>query len=143
MAPVYRIDAERGLIYGRGARPLRGSRNKQGYLQIIASGKWPMAHRMIWESVNGPIPDGLEINHKNGVPDDNRIENLELVTKSENLLHAYRLGLKTPTRGPRSLTPAQVDELRSRRSSGERPVDLAVEYGVCKSTVYNVTRTAA
>jgi hypothetical protein len=140
---VYRIDAENGHIYGRNDRLLRGSKNKQGYIQIIANGKWPMAHRMIWESVHGPIPDGLEINHKNGIPGDNRIANLELVTKSENLLHAYRLGLKKPRRGIRSLTSAQVDELRQRRSAGERVADLAVEFGVCKTTAYNITGAAA
>lgn len=52
-----------------------------------------MAHRFIWEHVNGRLSEGLQINHINGVKDDNRIENLEAVTPSENLKHAYRIGL--------------------------------------------------
>lgn len=53
-----------------------------------------MAHRMVWESVHGPIPPGKEINHINGIKSDNRIANLEAVTPSENTKHAYRIGLK-------------------------------------------------
>ena len=46
-----------------------------------------LVHRAVWEAFNGPIPEGLEINHKNCVRDDNRLENLELVTRSQNNLH--------------------------------------------------------
>jgi hypothetical protein len=41
-------------------------------------------HRLIWVAVNGPIPEGMQINHKNQTPGDDRINNLELVTHIEN-----------------------------------------------------------
>lgn len=42
-----------------------------------------------------PNPENKrEINHKNGLKKDNRIENLEWSTRGENLAHAYRTGLK-------------------------------------------------
>lgn len=38
-----------------------------------------LQHRLIWEIYRGPIPEGGVIHHKNGIPSDNRIENLELL----------------------------------------------------------------
>lgn len=43
--------------------------NKRGYV---------MEHRAIWIDRYGKIPDDAVIHHKNGIKDDNRIENLEL-----------------------------------------------------------------
>lgn len=51
-------------------------------------------HRMIWKAFNGDIPTGYEINHKNGIRDDNRLENLELLTHRENLLYGNGLELR-------------------------------------------------
>lgn len=52
------------------------------------------AHRVIWQHFNGPIPYGLTINHKDGVKVHNWPDNLELATYSEQMKHAYRLGLR-------------------------------------------------
>ena len=42
------------------------------------------AHRLAWLYIHGSMPNG-EIDHINGIRDDNRITNLRDVTKSENL----------------------------------------------------------
>lgn len=52
------------------------------------------AHRVVWELANGPIPDLLEINHKNGIKTDNQLSNIEVVTSGENGAHAHRTGLR-------------------------------------------------
>jgi hypothetical protein len=49
------------------------------------------AHRVVWEAFNGPIPDRLEVNHKNLDRADNRLENLELMTHRDNLNHAHAI----------------------------------------------------
>ena len=45
-------------------------------------------HRVLWEAFNGRIPKGLEVNHINLNRQDNRLENLELVTHQQNIKHA-------------------------------------------------------
>lgn len=47
-----------------------------------------LVHRAVWQAFNGPIPQGLEINHKNCIRTDNSLNNLELVTPSQNNLHS-------------------------------------------------------
>lgn len=51
-------------------------------------------HALVAESFIGSRPEGREVNHKNGIKDDNRLENLEYVTRSENIRHAFAMGLK-------------------------------------------------
>ena len=51
------------------------------------------AHRIVWEMHHGPIPEGFVIDHINGNPFDNRIQNLRLATKTQNY-HNQGLGMK-------------------------------------------------
>lgn len=54
-----------------------------------------LVHRLVWTAFYGAIPVGMEINHINGHTDDNTIENLEVVTRSQNERHKYtHLGYK-------------------------------------------------
>lgn len=64
-----------------------GSYDGHGYLQTQCKGVRVKNHRIIWEMHNGPIPCGMQVDHINRVRDDNRIENLRLVTQQQNLLN--------------------------------------------------------
>lgn len=71
-----------------------------GYLQIQFKKdgkiKHYKVHRMVAKAFI-PNPENKPfVNHINGIKTDNRIENLEWVTSSENLKHAHRIGLKIP-----------------------------------------------
>jgi hypothetical protein len=75
----------RGLIHNR---PV-GSLNKN--YKWIKSDLFPRqigVHRVIWEMHNGPIPDGMVIDHIDRNTLNNRIENLRLATRSQNSMNA-------------------------------------------------------
>jgi len=48
-------------------------------------GKQLYAHRIIWEMHKGQIPEKMIIDHINGNPWNNRIENLRLASRAENV----------------------------------------------------------
>jgi len=61
-----------------------GSCDKDGYLIIKIKGKQYKAHRIVYALFNGRFPDG-EIDHINRNRGDNRIENLRVVSRVENV----------------------------------------------------------
>lgn len=85
----------------------------QGYGQLVYTKDKKvyhcMAHRVIWYLYRGAIPVGFEMNHINGNKKDNHLSNLELVTSSQNQIHAYRILGRMPTRGTAILN---IDEVK-------------------------------
>jgi hypothetical protein len=74
------------------------SKNGGGY-HDAGNRSYPEARRsrLVWFAVNGPIPEGMQINHKNHIRDDDRIDNLELVTPTQN--NVYQRKSKRNTSG--------------------------------------------
>lgn len=64
--------------------PVRASKSSSGYRLVKLLGKTYRLHRVIWELHNGPIPEGMEIDHIDLNIENNRIDNLRAVTKSQN-----------------------------------------------------------
>lgn len=87
----------RGDLFVRG-KVLRTNRTPKGYRRIQLSrggdGSNLLVHRLVAEAFIDN-PDGKpEVNHKDGDKENNKVDNLEWVTASENQRHAYRAGLK-------------------------------------------------
>lgn len=51
---------------------------------------WKRVHRIVAEHFIGPIPPKMVINHKNFDKHCNEVDNLEIVTSSQNRLHYLR-----------------------------------------------------
>ena len=77
----------RSLKYGK-IRILKLFKPKDGYLQVQLwknhNYKNYKVHRLVYEAFNGPIPEGMQVNHINEDKTDNQLENLNLMTPKEN-----------------------------------------------------------
>lgn len=84
---------------GRGTRAKAGSiagcqKRGDAYVQIGIAGKYHNAHRIIWEMVRGPVPNGMVVAHKNGRRYDNRLVNLSLVSRADIAANARKHAVK-------------------------------------------------
>lgn len=104
----FQYDQESGRLYWK-KRPIEHFRNERGfkcfnaqksgkeagcisrhgeidyYKVRLNKSKLYFSHRVIWVMHNGDIPDGLDIDHKDGDGLNNRLDNLRVVTHSGNM----------------------------------------------------------
>ena len=75
-----------------------------GYAVVVlkTGRKWKskLVHRLVCEAFLGPIPDGMQVNHKNCKKMDSRLKNLEIVTPSENCRHSWAYRRRTKSYVP-------------------------------------------
>lgn len=72
------------------------------------NGKHYMVHRLVAEAFIPNLENKPEVNHKDGNKSNNSISNLEWVTKSENVRHAYATGLNSIELARQSLHKASL-----------------------------------
>ena len=72
-----------GEVYSE-TRKYKCQRYLNGYVYVNLNNEGKYLHRLVWETFNGKIPEGMEIDHINTNRFDNRLSNLRLVTSSEN-----------------------------------------------------------
>lgn len=87
-----------GRLDNRKGRKLKPARDKDGYLRITLTSngkrKSYFIHRLVARVFLDGYDEKLQVNHKNGIKDDNKVENLEMVTLQENIKHSIITGLK-------------------------------------------------
>ena len=102
-------------------------------------------HRLVASAF---IPNPLnkpQVNHINGNKEDNRVENLEWCTQSENNKHSYDSGIKKPTNqlgnknGNAKLSDEQIKEIRLLwQNGGITKTKIGLMYNVCNGHICNI-----
>lgn len=114
----------------------------RGYLGVeLCDQRRYTIHRLVCEAFLGPRPAGMQINHKNGNKLDNRLENLEYCTASENRRHAFATGLQSNQGSKHSqakLTEKDVARILFKLRNGDKVGDIAKEYGVHQGQISNI-----
>lgn len=125
---VYRIKSGRKELAVQ-VKTGRNGRYRVVSAMIDGKQKQFYVHRLIAEAFI-PNPDNKpEVNHIDGNPANNRVENLEWATRSENANHAYRTGLINP----------YANAVPCKRCN----YPTTAKDGICSACKYELKKTAA
>ena len=101
-------------------------------------------HSLVMAAFVGQRPEGLSINHKDGIKSDNRLSNLEYCTSSQNTIHSYQNGLQHGRKGEKhhgaKLTDQDVMAIREEYANGLSFESLSYKYSVCKDNIKMIVR---
>lgn len=138
-----------GSTYNRIGKILKPGIQSKGYKNVVFSrvGKFyqQKVHRLVGINFIDNPENKPQINHIDGNPSNNNVDNLEWATASENISHAYRIGLAYIKSGEKNgmhkLTQTQVDEIRNIaqiRGKHYGRKELAIYYNVSEGTIKEI-----
>ena len=142
-----------GTVTNRHGRNIKPQVSKNGYVRVElwenGKGKKYLLHRLVAQAfIENPCKKP-QVNHIDGNPLNNSVENLEWATQSENQLHAYRAGLQVGYKKPTPLSKSHKAALCGSRWKGEQriyhaggiefdcPKKAAEHFGFNRQTFYN------
>lgn len=137
----YEVSNEGHIRNKRTGHVLKEFAGKNGYLRTQFDGKTRSVHRTVAEAFIEKVAGKDFVNHKDGNKRNNRVENLEWCTRSENMKHAYRHGLKCSFGEKNSrakLSKEDVNEIRRVYVPADKDFGtkaLSEKYGVARQTI--------
>jgi len=153
ICPRYEVSDRGRIRNAKTGKILKLGLQRHGYLCVAVSfsgnnRKYLKPAREVAQAFIGDRPKGYQINHKNGVKTDNRVENLEYVSPGDNLRHAVNHGLKRNNQHvfkkgePKRKSKLSSDDVRfillKRKETGFGAIRLAPLVGFSVSEVSTV-----
>lgn len=131
-----------GKLANHDGRILENELTDNGYLRVTLSKNNSqrrfLVHRLVGKHFIANLENKPEINHINGITTDNKINNLEWCTKSENAIHAYKTGLmnqKGELNNGSKMTWNTVREARSMYAKGDAQKVIGERFNVSRSLI--------
>lgn len=114
----YEIDIHKGTVFSYISNSIIGHFNQDGYFCTTMydddGNRWTSSiHRIVWEAVNGTIPEGYEIHHKDKDRNNNSIDNLELLDSKTHKRNHFK-GENNPMYGKPNPQAAEIGKSRSK-----------------------------
>ncbi len=130
-----RVQREYSLASAKKGHILKPFKNIWGYYQVALYKNnkriVPTIHKLVTLSFLGERPFKKQINHKDGVKKNNRLNNLEYLTCSQNNTHAFRTGLRK-----NKLKYKQVISIRKQYAKGNiTQKELSRKYLIAESNI--------
>jgi hypothetical protein len=134
-----------GNVFMKG-KNLKPMINRKGYglvdLKTINGRKCVVIHRLVALAFIPNPENKPQVNHINGIKTDNRVENLEWCTNSENQIHAYKNNLSRPRRGIENgsskLTNELVLYIRSEKCKNKKLKEISKELNISTTTISDI-----
>jgi len=126
-------------------RILKGESDNRGYIRVRLSThnetKKYQVHRLVSLAFIPNPENKLQINHISGITSDNHYKNLEWCTQSENMIHAFKIGLQS-IKGEKNhqskLTEKQLIEIRDLLKNGTFHKDIAIKFNVSRRCITDI-----
>lgn len=98
----------------------------KGYLRVKLGESHYRVHRLIWKLSHGEDPPaGMDIDHINRDRTDNRLANLRLATRSDNVNNSFRVLFKAPKKPLK--TRAELEEMYKRQGEKQRKPIIVIK----------------
>lgn len=130
-----------GRVWNNRSKKICIDKDKFGYIRIggkkcIGMNKMIRGHQIIMELFGPPRPSNKhEIDHINAIRDDNRIENLQWLTRKENI---NKGNIQTGQPKHRKLTSKQAEEIKEKYSKGNNQYEIAKAYKVTQRVIWKI-----
>jgi hypothetical protein len=134
--------------FNRPPKILKGELNYAGYRMVTlfkeGNRQAKRVGRLVAFAFLEPDLFRTQVNHKNGNRSDDRAENLEWTTCSENHKHSFtelgRIGPRGELQGGAKLTTADVLQIRTLFTNGATDIEIAECFNVSRSTIYLIRK---
>lgn len=113
------------------------------WCEFMIRGKkyWEFVHRLVAEAFFGPCPAGNYVRHMDNAPANNRVENLQYGTPSDNSQDKWMHGTQPHGDGIwwRKVDSTEVITMRDMRLAGVKLKDIANFYGISEAQACRIT----
>ena len=124
-----------------------------GYSAVCIHRRNKLVHRLVAKAFIDNPKNKRTVNHRNGIKSDNRVENLEWATYSENHAHAFKNGIRSiseyqknaiskSSRGSNNsiskLTEKDIPIIRTLKNDGLSNKEIGNIFNVSRTTIYDV-----
>jgi len=134
-----------GMVRNRFEKILRSYKEGNGYMRIElnknGSAKKHSIHRLVAGAFLGKRELPYEVNHINGNRVDNNVENLEWLTRSQNIRDTHikgRHNQKSEKNNATKLTNREVSRIKLACLCGIKKSEISKIYNIAESTVFSI-----